>query len=301
MASVITESTGGKSAAELRVVFLLYESHQSMVVARGLIHEHGIVPRLIVNSSVVVPRRRRLRLLRFLVHPARRRIAVWKVVEVVAGRVASRIGAARHGHAPSAKRLAEEFGIAYERCADVNAAAFQERLRSIDADLLVCIHFNQILKPSTTATTRLGAINVHGALLPRHRGLFPHFYALRHGDDLAGVTVHWIDERIDTGRSIVAESFAVEDDDTVLSLENRAASRSARLVADAIDRISAGEPREASDAPFVNPPRASSNPGGGYHSWPTSEDLRALRARGRRYLRWRDLRAMADTGDRASA
>ena len=148
MASVITESTGGKSAAELRVVFLLYESHQSMVVARGLIHEHGIVPRLMVNSSVVDPRRRRLRLLRFLAHPARRRIAVWKVVEVVAGRVASRIGAARHGHAPSAKRLAEEFTIAYERCSDINAAVFQERLRSIDADLLVCIHFNQILKPS---------------------------------------------------------------------------------------------------------------------------------------------------------
>jgi methionyl-tRNA formyltransferase len=85
-------------------------------------------------------------------------------------------------------------------------------------DLLLSVHFNQRLGSEVLALPPRGALNVHGALLPRNRGLFPHFWALANGDSETGVTVHWMDERLDHGDVLLQRTVAIAPHDTVHAL-----------------------------------------------------------------------------------
>ena len=69
----------------------------------------------------------------------------------------------------------------------------------------------------------LGAVNLHGSLLPRWRGNSPVTWALINGDDVAGATVHYIDEGMDTGDILGQFHVPVEVHDTIVTLKERIA------------------------------------------------------------------------------
>jgi hypothetical protein len=72
---------------------------------------------------------------------------------------------------------------------DVNAAEARQQLAAFEADLLVVCDYGQILSPETLCTARYGGINLHGSLLPRHRGAAPVQWAILTGDAETGVSV----------------------------------------------------------------------------------------------------------------
>src|SRR2546428_13552194 len=59
--------------------------------------------------------------------------------------------------------------------------------------------FDQIVRPDVLAIPRLGWLNIHPSLLPRHRGPEPIYWAIAQGDRETGITPHWAAERIDAG------------------------------------------------------------------------------------------------------
>jgi methionyl-tRNA formyltransferase len=89
---------------------------------------------------------------------------------------------------------------------DVNGAAFHAQLEAARPDLIVTCHFDQVLAPETLALARLGGINLHPSMLPRHRGPVPAFWCLAEGT-MPGVTVHRLAPRIDAG-AILAQAEA---------------------------------------------------------------------------------------------
>jgi folate-dependent phosphoribosylglycinamide formyltransferase PurN len=271
-----------KSTGRLRVVILSYESHQSCTIIRQLV-ERGVVDVVgFARSTVVDPRRKGLALVRFLASSKRRTGASWKVAEVLLGRTGDLISAIRRVPRTSLKSLADELSVPCLDCPDAADPGFIERLREQRPDLLVSVHFNQILKPATWAVAPLGAINAHGALLPNHRGLFPHLYAVAAGDERAGVTVHWVDEGLDTGKPISRRSFPINADDTVVRVENRAIPAAVDALTEAIKLIDERGLDAQADVGYEGPSV--------YHSWPTGADLKRLRRSGHRYLDLRDIR-----------
>ena len=83
---------------------------------------------------------------------------------------------------------------------DINAAAALDRVRQVRPDLVVSLHFDQILRPAFLQAVACPVVNVHPALLPAHRGPCPAFWTLAAQDERCGVTVHRIiDGSIDTG------------------------------------------------------------------------------------------------------
>ncbi|MFJ1704925.1 methionyl-tRNA formyltransferase [Kitasatospora sp. NPDC088346] len=80
-------------------------------------------------------------------------------------------------------------------------------------DLVVCNGFPWRLSAEALRVPRLGVLNVHPSLLPRHRGPMPIHWAVRHGDPETGVTVHWMDESFDTGRILVRRGGVELPDD----------------------------------------------------------------------------------------
>jgi Methionyl-tRNA formyltransferase len=87
------------------------------------------------------------------------------------------------------REVAEAAGLPVIDPPDVNASEVRRRLAAVRPDLLVVCDYGQILSGDTLAVARLGGINLHGSLLPRHRGAAPVQWAILDGDAETGVSV----------------------------------------------------------------------------------------------------------------
>jgi methionyl-tRNA formyltransferase len=77
-----------------------------------------------------------------------------------------------------------------------------EAVAAIDAlrpDIILVACFTRRIPAKLRATARIVALNIHPSLLPLHRGPDPLFWTLRHGDGLAGVTIHELVDELDAG------------------------------------------------------------------------------------------------------
>jgi methionyl-tRNA formyltransferase len=77
--------------------------------------------------------------------------------------------------------------------------AFVETLEGLAPDLVLVACFTQRLTAAVLRVPRHGCLNLHPSLLPAYRGPVPLFWQFRDGLTEIGVTVHWMDERLDTG------------------------------------------------------------------------------------------------------
>lgn len=87
---------------------------------------------------------------------------------------------------------------------------------------LVCLAgFMRILTPFFVKTFKGRILNIHPALLPAFPGLHPQRQALEHGVKVAGATVHFVDEGVDSGPIILQAAVPVREDDTEETLSAR--------------------------------------------------------------------------------
>jgi phosphoribosylglycinamide formyltransferase 1 len=106
---------------------------------------------------------------------------------------------------------------------------------------LVCLAgFMRILGAAFVRRLRGRLINIHPSLLPAFPGLHAQRQALDHGVKVAGATVHFVDEGVDTGPIIAQASVPVRDDDTEDSLSERILVQEHRLYPDVIRRFAEG-------------------------------------------------------------
>jgi methionyl-tRNA formyltransferase len=140
-------------------------------------------------------------------------------------------------------------------------AATPGELARLAPELLCVATFPFILKPDLLATASRGAINLHPSLLPRHRGVDPIFWTYFDGDAQGGVTVHWMDERVDAGDVIAQVPVPVERGLPMRELYARMSVAGAALLAESVARIEDGtatrSPQDESLATHDPPPRTA--------------------------------------------
>ena len=132
---------------------------------------------------------------------------------------------------PQAKKLpprplyqwASQAGLEIYQPTSINAPDAIERLASLQADLMFVCDYGQILSKACLAVTRLGGINLHGSLLPRHRGAAPVQWTLLSGDVEAGVTVIHMTPGLDAGPSLAKARTEIFEDESAEELEPRLA------------------------------------------------------------------------------
>ena len=113
-------------------------------------------------------------------------------------------------------------------------------LRKLDIDLILVGGFSIILKKPLLDLPRIGCVNTHSSLLPRHRGPNPFSAAILAGDTETGVTFHWMNEGIDSGDILVQGILPITADTTMIGLYNEACRQSGAMIVDLMDRIEAG-------------------------------------------------------------
>lgn len=116
-------------------------------------------------------------------------------------------------HPTAVKETALGLGLPVREVSDVRAPEFVAWLRGVQADLLVIVAFVVLPVPVLEAA-RLGAVNLHGSLLPLWRGAAPVQRALEAGGDHVGYSVFRLDAGVDTGGVLLRRPMDVGPDET---------------------------------------------------------------------------------------
>jgi len=134
----------------------------------------------------------------------------------------------------------KRYGIDYLEDCRINTAASHELFKSYNCDLFVSMSFNQIFKKDTIQLPRLSTINCHAGKLPFYRGRNILNWALINDEKEFGITVHFIDEGIDTGDIILQRTYSISDDDNYATLLDVAHLECANVLYDAIKLLQSG-------------------------------------------------------------
>ncbi|MBN1341608.1 MAG: hypothetical protein JXQ73_02960 [Phycisphaerae bacterium] len=170
--------------------------------------------------------------------------------------------------------VAGAFDIPFRKIERLKSPEFEAVLTEYAPELLISISCPQIIGKAIQNRFPLGCINVHGAPLPRYRGLMPAFWALRNGEKSTCSTVHDLTEKLDDGEILVQREVPITPQDTWDSLVRRTKAAGADILLEAIEQIRTGTVRR----------RPNRDEEATYYSFPTRADRQAFLAAGRRFF-----------------
>ena len=149
-------------------------------------------------------------------------------------------GRGRTLQAPPVKLLALESGIAVHQPATLKGPEVGSLLSGLVPDVIVVVAYGKILPKAVLQVPRLGCVNVHASLLPRHRGAAPIAHAIWSGDETTGVCTMRMEEGLDTGPVYQARSMPMPVGATTGSLTPILASLGAELLVSTLRELQAG-------------------------------------------------------------
>ena len=149
-------------------------------------------------------------------------------------------GRGRKLAAAPVKVAAEAMGIPTHTPVKMKSPETAALLQAYQPDFMVVAAYGRILPPALLAVPRLGCINVHASLLPRHRGASPIAHVLLDGDAEAGVCIMGMEEGLDTGPVFARRALILAPEDTCGSLTIKLAEVGAALLQDSLANIGSG-------------------------------------------------------------
>jgi methionyl-tRNA formyltransferase len=140
----------------------------------------------------------------------------------------------------SLKISAEKYGIDFFTHPRINSPEFFDAIVPYKCDLFVSMSFNQIFKSNLINLPPLKVVNCHAGKLPFYRGRNVLNWVLINDESEFGITVHYIDQGIDTGDIILQRTFKIDDTDNYSTLLLKAYEECSSILYDSIKMIQAG-------------------------------------------------------------
>jgi peptidoglycan/xylan/chitin deacetylase (PgdA/CDA1 family) len=177
--------------------------------------------------------------------------------------------------------LAAVHGMKLIEAGNLNSLAAAEALRQLNADLGIVLG-TRVLQRGTFALPKLGSINLHKGAVPKYRGMPPGFWEVFNSETTAGVTVHFVDDSLDTGDIVAVSEVAISPLDTPETLLTKLHLAGDRILAEAVTKITDG-----TMVPIAQESRAEKP-----HTRPTSRQIAELE---RRLPHWRRANPLKET------
>ena len=173
--------------------------------------------------------------------------------------------------------LAKMHNIPILEVETINSEKAIDFIREKQPDLLVSCFLLEILKKKVLNIPKKGSINVHPALVQKHRGAFSAFWTIAKNLRKHGATVHYMTEGVDDGDVILQKHFFVYPSDTVYSVNKRAAHLGGKLLVKALINIKKNRARRFQIKRLAE-----------VFSFPSPKELRKFYARGKSLMNTRD-------------
>ncbi len=201
----------------------------------------------------------------------------WKLRKYLVKKVLAKvendwIGSTRRCH--SVRAVARKYGVEVTEAVDVNSEEFLAHLRERKVDFILSVSGTQLYRKKLREQTPNGIVNCHGALLPKYRGLMPSFWTLANGEREGGVSVHYVDAKLDNGPIVVQKRYRINPWDSLEDLMDRSKDLAAEAILECVRLIEAGDP------PLMDNPEEEST----HFSMPQRKDLLRLKACGHRLV-----------------
>ncbi len=116
------------------------------------------------------------------------------------------------------KEAALELGLPLLQTNNLKPPEVYEWVKELAPDLLVLVFVTSFVPKAVIDLAPLGGINYHPSLLPKYRGGSAIAWAILSGEKETGVTIHYIDEGVDTGNIILQEAVPIDPEDTTVTL-----------------------------------------------------------------------------------
>lgn len=165
-----------------------------------------------------------------------------------------------------------------------------EKIISTGADLIVTCAYGQIIPEAILNAPRLGCINVHASLLPKLRGGAPIHHAIIDGETKTGITIMYMDKKMDTGDIISQKEYQIKESDNVGTLHDILSQMGKELLLETLPSIIEGTntrtpqnhdqatyawniTREEEHIDFNKPAKEIYNKVRGLYPWPTANTI----------------------------
>lgn len=151
------------------------------------------------------------------------------------------VGRGRKVEVTPVKREAEAHGVPVFQFERVRKQEGLDAMRSLKPDIVVTAAFGQILSKKLLEVPRLGTVNVHASLLPKHRGSAPINWSIIQGEKVTGVTTMLTDAGLDTGDMLLKREVEIGENETAGQLTERMSFIGAELLKETLPAYWAGE------------------------------------------------------------
>ena len=168
--------------------------------------------------------------------------------------------------------IAEEHGVAWST-ENVSRAALP-----FEPDVVASVYYRYIIKQNVIDACGGRIFNTHPSLLPRHRGCSSVPFAIIEGDEVTGITYHYIDAGIDTGPILLQVPIPIGAQETQAELFARCMDVGAQHWPEALERVLAGDPGTPQEGETCYHPREAPLGGVIDESWPDDQVERFIRA-----------------------
>ncbi|MBT2731584.1 methionyl-tRNA formyltransferase [Carnobacterium sp. ISL-102] len=135
------------------------------------------------------------------------------------------------------KAAALEYGLPIFQPEKISGSSEMDALIALEPDLIVTAAFGQFLPQKLLSVPKYGAINVHASLLPKYRGGAPVHYALMKGEKETGVSIMYMEKKMDAGDIIAQKSLEISRDDDVGTLFDRLSALGKDLLMETLPKL----------------------------------------------------------------
>ncbi len=175
--------------------------------------------------------------------------------------------------------VAKKYNVPVHYTTDVNSPEFRKLLRDLGVDFIVSISGTMLYKKDLREETPYGIVNCHGALLPKYRGLMPSFWTLANGETEGGVSVHFVDAKLDNGPIVVQRRYRIHSHDTLEDIMARSKDLAAEAIIECVRKVEDAARRGVPPETIPNPAAELT-----HFSMPTKTDVDRFRQNGHRFF-----------------
>lgn len=142
---------------------------------------------------------------------------------------------------PPVKKLALEHDLLVLQPEKLSGSEEMQKIFDLNPDLIITAAYGQYVPTTLLKAPTFKAINVHASLLPKYRGAAPIHYAILNGDEKTGVTIMYMEQKMDVGNIISQRAIPITDEDDTGTLFEKLSIVGRDLLMDTLPAIFAGE------------------------------------------------------------
>ena len=140
----------------------------------------------------------------------------------------------------SVQQLAREHGLHVVTPDSPNTPDWITRGAALKPDFVFSFYYRYMLDKAWLELPRLGALNIHGSLLPKYRGRAPVHWAIIKGETKTGASLHYMVEKPDAGALVDQEAVPILENDTALQVSMKVASAAETVLRRSLPKLIAG-------------------------------------------------------------